>query len=110
MSLPRVLLDENIPRKLKHRLAEVANVSTVPEEGWSGIKNGELLKRAAIRYSVLITLDRGIKYQQSLEGLQLSILLLRARSSKYVDILPLVPELTRKLSQINPGEIYIIGE
>ncbi len=110
MSLPRVLLDENIPRKLKHRLIHAADVSTVPEEGWSGVKNGELLKLAAERYSVLITLDRGLKYQQSLENLQLSIFPLRARSSKYVDILPLIPELIHKLAQIKPGEIYIIGE
>jgi hypothetical protein len=39
-----VLLDENVPRKLKWRLIERGlDVVTVPERGWSGVGNGELL-------------------------------------------------------------------
>ncbi len=36
----KVLLDENIPRKLKYRFSEEFEIITVPEMGWSGIKNG----------------------------------------------------------------------
>tara|TARA_R110002020_G_scaffold1998_2_gene9189 strand:+ start:64777 stop:64920 length:144 start_codon:yes stop_codon:yes gene_type:complete len=41
----RLLLDENLPRKLKYRFSEAHEILTVPEMGWSGIKNGDLLKR-----------------------------------------------------------------
>ncbi len=41
----RVLLDENLPRKLKWSLH--AEVVTVPERGWGGVKNGQLLRQAA---------------------------------------------------------------
>jgi hypothetical protein len=34
----RVLFDENVPRKLKWHVE--AEVLTVPEMGWGGVKNG----------------------------------------------------------------------
>lgn len=37
----KLLLDENLPRKLKQDLSEF-EVFTVSEKGWSGKKNGEL--------------------------------------------------------------------
>ena len=39
----RVLLDENLPKRLKLDLPEY-DVFTVRDMGWSGVKNGELLK------------------------------------------------------------------
>lgn len=42
----RVLLDERVPRRLKLYFKEHV-VSTVAEAGWSGIKNGRLLKPAS---------------------------------------------------------------
>ena len=46
----KVLLDENIPRKLKYRFGEQHEVLTVPDMGWTGIKNGDLLKRMKTTY------------------------------------------------------------
>ena len=41
----KVLLDECLPKKLKYEIvAEV--VRTVPEAGWAGALNGEMLKLA----------------------------------------------------------------
>jgi len=41
----KLLLDECLPRKLKHHLpGHVCH--TVPEAGWAGKKNGELLRLA----------------------------------------------------------------
>lgn len=64
-----VLFDENIPRKLKWCLIERGiDVVTVPERGWAGVKNGELLDRAEEEFDVLLTMDQGIEYQQNLKG------------------------------------------
>jgi hypothetical protein len=41
----KVLLDECLPRKFKNHLTE-HECSTVPEAGWAGKKNGELLSLA----------------------------------------------------------------
>ena len=55
-----VLLDENIPRKLKWRLVErEIEVLTVPERGWAGVTNGELLDRAEEEFDALLTMDQG---------------------------------------------------
>ena len=39
----KILLDECLPKKLKWELSQY-NVVTVPEMGWAGVKNGELLR------------------------------------------------------------------
>ena len=67
----RVLLDENLPRKLKWTIE--AEVLTVPERGWSGVKNGKLLRMAAEEFDVFITMDQGIEHQQNLNALDLCI-------------------------------------
>ena len=59
-----VLLDECLPRKLK---AEIVGheVSTVPEVGWAGKENGELLQLAAKDFDVFVTIDANIPAQQN---------------------------------------------
>ncbi|CAN5845342.1 hypothetical protein BH23ACT11_BH23ACT11_10470 [soil metagenome] len=42
----RVLLDENVDRRLKRAFPHEHEVVTVVEPGWAGKKNGELLKLA----------------------------------------------------------------
>ena len=43
-----MLLDEQLPRQLARELAG-HEVRTVQREGWAGLKNGELLRRAGDR-------------------------------------------------------------
>ena len=56
----RVLLDECVPRALRNDLPG-HEVKTVAELGWAGVKNGELLRRAAAEFDVLITVRNGGK-------------------------------------------------
>jgi Domain of unknown function (DUF5615) len=56
----RILLDENVPRKLKYRLMPDHEVFTVQEKGWSGVQNGHLLTRAELEFDVFLTLDRNL--------------------------------------------------
>ena len=42
----RILLDESLPRELKQELPG-HDVQTVQDAGWAGLKNGDLLRRAA---------------------------------------------------------------
>jgi hypothetical protein len=46
----RVLLDEQLPRHLSRDLRG-HDVRTVQQQGWAGLKNGELLRRAAVEGS-----------------------------------------------------------
>ena len=104
-----ILLDECLPRKFGLWLAG-HNVRSVQTEGWSGIKNGELLKRASgANFNVFITMDRNLPYQQSLRGLSIAVIVLAARSNDLADLTPLAEFTMEALSRIQPGEITIIG-
>ena len=107
----RILLDENLPRRLKWSLdtSIVAEALTVPECGWGGIKNGPLLALAASEFDVLLTMDRGIAYQQNLSNIDLCLVVLRAASNDLDDLLPLVPELNAVLAQAAPGQVIRVG-
>ena len=48
----RVLFDECVPRALRNDLPG-HEVKTVAELGWAGVKNGELLRRAAAEFDLL---------------------------------------------------------
>jgi predicted nuclease of predicted toxin-antitoxin system len=74
----RVLLDENLPHKLRRYLAH-HDTATVAYLGWGGLKNGELLKAAEkASFDVFVTADRTLKDEQNLTGLRLGIVSLSA--------------------------------
>ena len=53
----RVLLDECLPRRLKHALVG-HDARTTPEMGWASRQNGELLRLAEREFDVFLTVDR----------------------------------------------------
>ena len=57
----RILLDESLPSELKGECAG-HDVRMVQEAGWSGVKNGELLRRAAERFDVFDTADQNLQF------------------------------------------------
>jgi len=58
----RVLLDECVPRQLRSDIVG-HDVRTVADMKWAGIKNGELLRRAAAEFDVFLTTDRNMESQ-----------------------------------------------
>ena len=104
----RVLLDENLPRDLAGELTG-HQVTTVQAVGWSGTKNGELLRLAAGRFDALVTMDRSIQQQQNLRGLELRILVLRAPSNRMADLAPLVDPILHALAELVTGQVLEIG-
>ena len=91
----RILLDENLPRDLVTELTG-HQVTTVQAVGWSGTKNGELLRRAHGRFDVLVTMDRGLQYQQNLQNLSLGVLIIRVPSNRMAHLKPLVDSIRRR--------------
>ena len=77
----RVQLDETTaePTRKGDRRSDV---STVQQQGWAGLKNGELLRVAAeSSFEVLITADRNLQFQRNLAQSRLGIILLIAPSN-----------------------------
>jgi hypothetical protein len=103
----RLLLDECLTRLLKHDLVG-HEVMTVVEAGYSGMKNGALLRAASGDFDVLLTVDRNLPFQQNIGSLQIAVLILMAQGITYPDLKPLVPEVLASLSAIQPGELLRI--
>ena len=104
----RILLDEDIPRRLGPLLVE-HDASTVPRSGWSGIKNGKLLALAATRFDVFLTMDRNLEFQQNLAALPIAILVIEALSNRIAHLRPLVPEILRALNSVRPKSLRRVG-
>lgn len=95
----RILLDESLPSELKLEFLG-HDVRMVQDAGWSGLQNGELLRRAAERFDVFITADQSLQYQQNLSALPVSVIVLAAKSNRIEDLRPLAPELLACLENI----------
>lgn len=104
----RVLLDEMMPRRLKHLLPETAEVTSVRERGWGALENGDLLEAAQHEFDVLLTTDRGIPHQQNLSRFDIAVVVLRARSNAYEDLAPAVEKALAVLPEIQPGGALVI--
>jgi hypothetical protein len=101
----KLLLDENLPHDLRHHLPG-HDVFTVRYMGWSGISNGELLRRAADDgFDAMLTLDNGVAYQQNVQSLPVAVVILSAPSNDIGDLLPLVPQLLTALGALAPRTI-----
>jgi len=61
------------------------------------------------QWDVLLTSDRNIKYQQNMTGRSVSILILRAKSNRMKDLLPLMPACGEALLSIQPGRVVEVG-
>jgi len=101
----RVLLDEQLPRQFARQLIG-HEVRTVQQQGWAGLKNGELLQRAAAAgYEVFMTADQNIEFQQNLARSGLFVLVLVAPSNALEDLVPLVPDILAQLSKAQAGRL-----
>ena len=95
----RVLLDEQLPRQLAQELRG-HDVRTVQQQGWAGLGNGELLRRAAeARFEVFLTADRNLEFQQNLVRSSLRVIVLVAVSNALEDLLRLVPGVLRSIPE-----------
>jgi len=96
---------ECLPRKLKSHLPG-HECHTVPEAGWAGKKNGDLLSLAELSgFQVFLTLDRGLEYEQNLKGRGIGIILISAKSSRLADLLPGIPSILDALRSIQAGQL-----
>jgi hypothetical protein len=103
----KILLDENVHHGFR-KILESHEVYTVQFMGWTGVKNGNLLKLADGKFDLLITLDTGILYENDFTGLNISVITLISKSVQFKDLLPLVPRLLTEINQIKPGKIVNI--
>jgi predicted nuclease of predicted toxin-antitoxin system len=94
----KLLLDENLPRKLKYRFNETFVVVTVNEMKWNAKKNGELMQLLQDNgFQALITSDKNLQYQQNLDRYKMKVVVLDVKDNRYETILPFVGKVEEAL-------------
>lgn len=81
----RILLDEDLPRRLGALLAG-HEATTVQRSGWAGTKNGKLLALAATKFDVFLTMDHNLEFQQNLATLPIAVLVVEALRSSLFEV------------------------
>ena len=104
----KVLLDECLPRRLKHDLPGHI-VHTVPEMGWNGLKDTPLLRKAEQGgIDVLVTIDGNLTYQQNLRSTALGFVVFQAHNNTYDTLHPLMPKVAAVLPNVTTGTVTYI--
>lgn len=104
----KLLLDENLPKKLKLDLTG-NSVVTIREQGWTGKSNGDLLKLMQDhQFDALLTFDKNLQYQQNFKKYAVAVIVLRARNNSYNVVRHLAPKIQSLLrSGLPPGATEI---
>jgi len=97
----RILFDQGTPVPLRRALAP-HTVSTVYEQGWSDLENGDLLRAAEGRFDIFVTTDQNLRHQQNLAGRQLAILVLP--TTNWLEIRQHQSEVAAAVNVMQSGE------
>lgn len=104
----KILLDENLPKKLKADFGEAYEVKTVREMNWQGKKNGALLALIELQgFEFFITVGRNLRYQQNLDRFKVSIFILIALNNRKDTLQKLIPKV---IEQIKSGAYEKLNE
>ena len=57
-----------------HKILPGHECATAQRRGWGGLKNGDLLRLAEAEFSLFITADQNLRYQQNLARRQIVVL------------------------------------
>ena len=71
----KILLDECVDRKLARSFVSY-EVKTVPQMGWRGTKNGQILALAETQFDVFITVDRNLSFQLNLPQFNIAVIVI----------------------------------
>lgn len=104
-----VLLDENLPKKLRLYLKGF-QVFTLQQKEWLGKSNGSLLKlMIEANINVLITFDKNIQHQQNYSTYPITVLILVAQNNTIACLEPLAPKIISTLNSNPPTGAIIIS-
>ena len=100
----RILVDESVAHPFEAELTAL-DVATVRDPGWSGLRNGVLLRAAVdAGFDVLITRDRSLPYQHNLRRIGISVLVLTGVRNRVEELRMLVPQILSILPLLRPGD------
>ncbi|HKY26509.1 MAG TPA: hypothetical protein VJM12_01040 [Pyrinomonadaceae bacterium] len=90
-----------------HRILTSHSCSSVQIQGWSGIRNSDLLKKAAANFDLFITADQNIRYQQNLANHPIAILELSTNDLRRIEAASAILETA--VAEVQPKELKRIN-
>ncbi|MGA2184369.1 MAG: DUF5615 family PIN-like protein [Bryobacteraceae bacterium] len=103
----RILLDECVNPRL--RLAFPGDeVKSVPEMGWRALTNGALIKEAASRFDVLVTLDQNLRFQNQTGKHPRGIVVLITQFNHIAAYRSQFAEIRDLVRQTRPGQVSVL--
>jgi len=105
----RILFDESLPKRLKRHFTGFS-VKTVPEMGWQGKKNGELMALMASHFDIFLTADQNLIYQINLRHAVVPIIVLKAQTNRYDDLKGLVPFAVKRIKSHPLDKINVVSD
>lgn len=104
----RVLLDVCVPKRLARELPK-HEVQAATDLGWADLDDGPLLEAMGTNFDALVTVDKNLPKQQRLDHRAFGVVVLRAKTNRLVDLLPLVPKLRATLKRLGRGQVRVVS-
>ena len=106
----KILIDENLPKKLKQDLS-LHSVFTVRDKGWQSKTNGDLIQlMLEDNFDLLITFDQNLQYQQNLIKYPIAILVINIYNNQYDTIQKFINILKVSIDKIQSPGVYFLLE
>jgi predicted nuclease of predicted toxin-antitoxin system len=104
----RLLLDENLPKRLKQDLNEF-EIYTTADKGWTGVSNGKLLELLTEnKFDALLTFDKNLTYQQNFTKYTIAVIVLNAPDNSYATLKDFIQKIKDVLkTRLKPGPTEI---
>lgn len=81
---------------------------TVQEGGWAGLENGNLLRRAAVNFDVLLTADQRLRYQQNVAQFEIGVVVIETFDTTLSNLRRLLPEIQAAIENVTPGTVIVV--
>jgi len=103
----KIILDESVPQKLRLLIDNRHTVVTTWFQGWSGLKNGELLAMIETAdFDLFITADQELYYQQNLTNRKIAVLVLSTNNWSVVK--DWFAEIASAIDAATPGSFAFV--
>ena len=106
----KLLLDENLPAKLKYRFVDNGiDAYTIKDMQWLGKENGELLQLMILhQFTTFVTIDNNLSFQQNFNSYPLQVAVLIAMDNTYDTIMEFFPTIVETFQEKFTGPKAII--
>jgi hypothetical protein len=83
-------------------------VRTIQEEGWAGLKNGELLRKAVSSFDVLVTADQRLRYQQNISQFDIGVVVIETFDTTLANLRTMLPQIKLAIENVVGGAMTIV--